>query len=453
MVLPWRDREMAGSSDPPQQLRIVQQGGTIMEFEFLSSPQAWPEGRVPSTATTLAACLAVALAFGSGCGRAITPEELDSVRDSAGTRYVSSSRPLEHIEEWELVPTGTVARTTAAAGSPLFGEVADAIWLSDGRILAVDSDTRQLLLFSSDGTLIYAFGGPGNGPGEFSQLGAVTLLPGDSIYAYDPTSRRVSVFHPEHGYLDSFTLPDMGTAMFPLAVWPLSPNRLVRFSIIPDPPPSGQANAEVRRQTSKALLELIDSEGRTIGRSVEFPGPWSGSANIGEVPAPFSPSPAISVGEGGVMFAPDHTFHLVGLDTSFAQTLDIKWPSAQEPLRHAELSRLKDAWYEIHRTDAARATVDLMFHNALAPPMRPAIGGLVRDASRRTWIARFEPRPFIQSESRWLVLDTEGLPRMRVSVPARARLDAAEGDRALLTLYDRDDVASVGIYRLQPKSR
>jgi hypothetical protein len=89
--------------------------------------------------------------------------------------------------------------------------------LPDGRIVAASDGTRDLRVFASDGSHLASIGGEGEGPGEFSSIRLLGLR-GDSLVLLDRRLRRVSLIHPDGGFVRSFPLPD-GVAAYPMDGW------------------------------------------------------------------------------------------------------------------------------------------------------------------------------------------------------------------------------------------
>jgi len=68
--------------------------------------------------------------------------------------------------------------------------------LSDGRVAVADAGSQEVRLFASDGRFLSSMGGKGAGPGEFTDLEFMAMLPGDSIFAYNGAPTRVTIFGP-----------------------------------------------------------------------------------------------------------------------------------------------------------------------------------------------------------------------------------------------------------------
>ena len=96
----------------------------------------------------------------------------------------------------ELVKVLTIGDETSEDGV-IFGEISELVAVdSRGRIFVGDQQASQIYAFTSGGELIESIGSEGKGPGEFSLLTDVKTGPGDTLYAFDLRSKRISAFDP-----------------------------------------------------------------------------------------------------------------------------------------------------------------------------------------------------------------------------------------------------------------
>lgn len=65
---------------------------------------------------------------------------------------------------------------------------------SDGHVYVLDSRFENVQVFDHVGALLMAFGGEGDGPGEFALPSGITIDQGDRIWIADTYNRRVQVF-------------------------------------------------------------------------------------------------------------------------------------------------------------------------------------------------------------------------------------------------------------------
>jgi len=87
-----------------------------------------------------------------------------------------------------------------------FGQIAAVGALSDGRIAVLDQQAQRIQIYGPDGTYQESIGGPGNGPGEFSQAAAAMFVgQGDTLVVPDMGNQRITLIPPD-GDPSSFPL-------------------------------------------------------------------------------------------------------------------------------------------------------------------------------------------------------------------------------------------------------
>ena len=145
--------------------------------------------RVPLVACTLAACDA------SGGER---PDHAAGGIDTVVTRAECRSGPCEirmsHVAA--LSDSGVEGQLTAmTAGAP------------DSRRRLIVAGINRIIVYDSAGRLTGTFGRHGQGPGEFQRMLYAFVGTGDSIYAYDHSSARMTVVTPELRFARSIPAP------------------------------------------------------------------------------------------------------------------------------------------------------------------------------------------------------------------------------------------------------
>lgn len=75
----------------------------------------------------------------------------------------------------------------------------------DGRMFVRDRGPNDVKVFRPDGSYLGAFGGEGQGPGEFMRLAQLALA-GDVVVAYDSRKRRLSTWTQDGEYLGEYPL-------------------------------------------------------------------------------------------------------------------------------------------------------------------------------------------------------------------------------------------------------
>jgi len=148
-----------------------------------------------------------ALGVLAACGGDGSSDPGAVVRDSAGVQIVENSTDGLWAPDggWATEELLTIGDAAGDADYQ-FGQIVGVDVLSDGRIAVLDQQAQRVRIYGPDGAYQQSFGGPGNGPGEFSP-GAMALFVGrgDTIVVPDVGNQRVTVI-PTEGEATSFPL-------------------------------------------------------------------------------------------------------------------------------------------------------------------------------------------------------------------------------------------------------
>ena len=97
-----------------------------------------------------------------------------TIQDSAGVVIVENERPAPGSRlGWRVGDIASLSIGTQEGEEPyqLYG-VEDATRLDDGRIGVANSASGEIRVFGPDGSHLVSWGGIGEGPGEFAQVGS-----------------------------------------------------------------------------------------------------------------------------------------------------------------------------------------------------------------------------------------------------------------------------------------
>ncbi len=75
----------------------------------------------------------------------------------------------------------------------------------DGNIYVADMSDSKIKVFDAQGNFIRSIGEKGQGPGEFSSIGGIQILPNGNLIALDYRNRRTSIFDKNGKFLSSYT--------------------------------------------------------------------------------------------------------------------------------------------------------------------------------------------------------------------------------------------------------
>jgi len=151
------------------------------------------------------------IAAATGCVPAAESFSALEVRDSAGVSIVHSHRPRwAGGDEWSVSSEPRLAIGVLSGRRDLqFVDIAAAARLSKGDLVVVDRGSRAVRLFDSAGGFLETLGGPGEGPGEFTDPGSVLVTSDDSVMVWDNALRRNTRFDSDGQLADRETV-DLG---------------------------------------------------------------------------------------------------------------------------------------------------------------------------------------------------------------------------------------------------
>jgi len=129
----------------------------------------------------------------------VTERSEASVRDSAGVTIVENESPWwQQGEAWTVGPDPDLRLGTASGDDRyVFERVIGAATLSDGRIVVADAGGPRLKLFDAAGGWLRDVGRRGEGPGEFGGMNILRRTAGDSVFVFDWSGHRYTVYSPD----------------------------------------------------------------------------------------------------------------------------------------------------------------------------------------------------------------------------------------------------------------
>ncbi len=331
--------------------------------------------------------------------------------DSAGVRIVVSSSPLDSGFGWYI---GETPRTTIGAAegdeTELLFRVFSARMMSDSAILVSNSGTHELRVYGADGRLLQAYGGSGEGPGEFGDLSSMRIvwMSEDSVAVADRGNGRLHVFGSDLGWggevrpapVSGYGRPSL-SARFRTGEWlsytPVGsgaltgePGDLIEMKmafLVYDP--SAAAGAPIAE---------VDARPRVVNRlgpsAIHFPF------------VPLSPEPLYATDPEGIWLNTDGSPEVRRIDRSGTLTHIFRW-SPPRSSTSSVWDRFSEEYLsgvpEDRRPAYARLLTD---GNVPVPDVVPTAEGLLHDPLGYVWVERFR-LPWIR-ERTWDVLAPEG---------------------------------------------
>jgi hypothetical protein len=325
-----------------------------------------------------------------------------------------------------------------------FSQITDVAVDSRGHIYASDA-LGEIVVMTEEATLMRRFGRRGFGPGEFESISTVHLLSGDTLYVYDGSASRATVYLP-HSAQVAYTVrfPQAGFA-FPVDVRPRSDGFLLAHfrRINGDVPTSGQRQDDVVR-----VLNRDGSVHRDSAVIVAEPE----SIEIREGPGRGFFFPRFAR-ETLVRWGPDGRIYSIWTDSARVEIHDAKGKAHGSVVVNIPFPRLP----------ITAGTIDSL-------AQRNAQGGFTRRTLEQAFRERWQTWPLVQDmlvddrsriwiqpvtqgpQSSWLAFDEQGRQIATLQLPRGTRPRLIRGDRMYAVSTDSLDVESLVVYRLTPTS-
>lgn len=183
-----------------------------------------------------------------------------TVADSAGVTIVTNTdRSMwEAGEGWTLEEELRIGSIEGDLEYQ-FGQIGLIAIDSRDRMFVLDTQAREVRVFSPDGVYEQTIGKPGSGPGELgAQVGAVFMGPGDTLLVPDLGNQRVNRYAPDGTSLGSFPLRlENGLPMSIVATRTGVVAEQVRPISLPDRPARDSLDFIVTLGTDGSVLDTI----------------------------------------------------------------------------------------------------------------------------------------------------------------------------------------------------
>lgn len=366
-------------------------------------------------------------------------------RDSAGIRIVEAIRPLwGDSSRWNIDPE-PIVDLTLSGSSPAheFFQVGTVVGRPDGSIAVTDRNSQEVRVFTRSGEHLGSFGGPGQGPGEFSNLQRIKNA-GDTVLALDYDG-RVTVVDSDLAVLRTLNLPHTTTDLYYLGDGAILTESysLTAWEEV--------ANELVRPPEALMLFDLdgvrIDSIGETRGsesyvyRDDER---WADAACL------FARRSHIAVLGQRIFRGPSDLMQVDELDMTGTVVRILRIPDYPLALTDAQVAAERDAHLDIDLPPGMTLPPFIRRINAAlpSPAARPAYAEMLVDPSATIWLELYRGRSEQDRPQEWLILDADGTWLGTVEVPGRFRVTDITLESVLGVWRDEVDVEHPQVLRL-----
>lgn len=316
----------------------------------------------------------------------------------------------------------------------LFSRIAAVRLLPDGRIAVADGASGTIRIYGRDGVFQRRMGGSGQGPGEFRYISDLSIMPPDTIVAYDSRALRLTNFLSTGELVSTyeFRASDGRPEVY-----------LGQYS------DGSHAVAWIRQAPRDPSVVTADAmqlgQFGADGRLARVLGTEFGMRRLG-APLPFSPHFL------GAMIG-DTIYHTDGLSGVVEAT-----GPAGEAVRTLRVAL--DEWALEDARSLLEAELDSAdvqrLHEVEGPGIDsiPTIADVLADGEGRLWLKGYNPSTDShwigrqRTGGEWLVIEADGEVVARVSIPRRVRLMDISGDHIVGVSRDEMDVERVQVFAL-----
>lgn len=363
-------------------------------------------------------------------------------RDSAGVQIVESAGdsavPVWRVSEQPLVEVGG-----PDAG---FVTVASALRIRGG-FVAADAGSGELRFYDEQGRLVRRAGGKGRGPGEFQYIGWMGMLSGDSLAAWDPLLRRVSVFAPDGTFARGFA-PAGVDGFFPSVFGVFGDGSL----LMSDGMESASAPPSPAARRDTMLLLRIAHTGTVMDTMGRFPGPsrFAAPGAAGRTHSlPFGPTTSAAV-HGGEMYVATgerYEFAVHASDGSLQRL--VRHRTAAVPVTRRDREAYVANMLQAGGTPNEQRERQAELASAPFPRTMAPVEALRVDNAGNVWVREPQAPDTWTQSSRWSVFAPAGQRIATVKAPGRFSPQQIGPDWVLARKIEADGTERVRLYRLE----
>ena len=350
------------------------------------------------------------------------------VHDSAGISIVENRVPPGNPLGWTIAdrPSLSIGSVDGRDGTGLF-RVVGACKTADGRILIANAGTSEVKVFNADGTYREAWGGPGQGPGEFSSLLGLAPWLGDSIVAWEASGERVTVFDGK-GRPARTIAPRVGEDLEPAPAVSVSPDGQLLVATLLQLTP---ANIEVGLLSIPRRYALLDSHGRTLANLGGFPAPdLYVPKSLFVIPHPFGRRTLVTTWGTRAVVGVTSTFEARVFANDGHLDRIIRLDRPLERVTQEDIDRWGEAWVA-EADESQRAARRAVAAELPTVPAFPAYSAMTDDALGYLWIQHYQMPD--DDRAAWSVFDSQGRILGTVETP-HGRTVLEIGTNYVLTL-------------------
>lgn len=398
--------------------------------------------------------LAAVVCATARCGPAAPEGPIATRVDSAGVQIITYDLSASEAHMWASVSEPDL-EVGVMDGDPayVFSAIGDVVVSGDGSIVVADRQTRELRAFDPEGNHLRSFGGPGGGPGEFASSPWIAGIAGDSVFAFDSRSARVTTFTVAGDLLGDVSVRSETTGR-PMLGHRLPDGTFLMRSRWVNPAAANEVY-ETKLVLDSMVVERLDADGGFLDTVMVVPETQrvrsiQGSVDTGfrvrQASPGFVPSAHLVATGGRAVFGYSDAFDLAlhTVDGDLAARVRVR--GVQHPATQADLRAQIEATLiaDLGKDGITPETRQLFLE--YVPERTPSFRELRGTEGGEVWVSLYDPQP--DSETTWLVFDPSGALLGSVVTPDGVSVRWIDDDFLLGVVRDEFDVPYLRRYPL-----
>lgn len=389
----------------------------------------------------------------ASCTDAPATDSLEVVAaDSAGIPVSLFPQAPADLPMWTVDETPMVQIGEASGEGPeVFGRVTTVRFTPDDAIVVADELAGELRTFALDGGHLGSIGRTGEGPGEFNGSAYVVRVSGDSTFAWDGRSQRLSVFV-DDAFASGWATPDgvvvSNVSMVGSRLYGQTAARIGGDAGLPETgltrpnttygrlSAQGSYTGVVEVAGHERYLDIQTSGGEITGVAV-FQTPFARGA--------FFTAAALET-DDRVLGGPNDRFVLHEWDVDGGLVAVHRYPGLDEPVTSDDVDSARQRIVERFDEPTAQMNIELETLSSSVPEYKPAFDRIWPDDAGNLWI-----RHAVEDDvEEWVILTLDGLaPSALLTLPRGFTLMDVRGGLLAGRWHDELDIAHVRVYRLR----
>ncbi|TVP59586.1 MAG: hypothetical protein EA351_01380 [Gemmatimonadales bacterium] len=332
-----------------------------------------------------------------------------------------------------------------------FANIRGAAPLDDHALAVLNGVPPEVRVFGPDGQLERTFGGPGEGPGEFSSAVALQVLPGDTIVVYDQLGGRFTRFDREGNFIRTITIENLASGVIGFLDSRTVITERATVTMV-----AGEPIEELQIRTP-VLLERVALESGTVDSIEVFGGRERYRSVTGQdglpqriniVSVPFTVDGTAVVRGGRLYLTDGRRPEIRVIDADGDLETVIRFLGDPHPVRDADVDRWIEERLARASSAADRRELEAAYRDMTLPATMPPFDDMIVNERGDIWVREYDPFP--GDLRTWTIVDSAVRKAGRATLPTSLEILYGDTEIVLAVVKDELDVEYLVRMQLEP---